>query len=200
MSQFERALLYAILLLAGFRLIGLVLDDGSGGVSPIDPPAHEPPAAAAPADGGTGSFTWDPAGFSRKGIPGKLTLGRDGRIPDGLSLTDTQRAYVYATMMLTYDGLLERAKADCDAVTQAAVLRWQARHAATISGAVTAMTALSGHAAPAGKQAYEALSRQAFQQKVCPTVRRHLSTGGYDPHPDAVTVLAHAKAQANRLR
>lgn len=199
MSQFERALLYAILLLAGFRLIGVVLDDGGGGLSPIDPPAHESPAAA-PADGGPGSFTWDPAGFSRKGIPGKLTLGRDGRIPDGLGLTDTQRAYVYATMMLTYDGLLERAKAECDAATQAAVLRWQARHAATVSGAVTVMTALSGTAAPAGKQAYEALSPQAFQQKVCPTAKRHLGTGGYDPHPDAVTVLAHAKAQAERLR
>lgn len=204
MTTIERALLYAIILLAFFRFIVFRLDDGT--VPVVATPAQqegglreagsEPPAGAETAPSGT--FNWDPASFSREGLPKLPVLTPEGRIPANVRLTDTQRAFLYASMMMAYANLLEHAKSDCDTNTRALVLRWQARHARTLANANDVLLALDAADVVTARAAHEALPADLFRTKFCPSIKRYLAINAYEPHPELVSVLAEAEALVRR--
>ena len=198
MSSLERALLYSIILLGLFRILGIVLDDGQSTV--MVGPAGEESEDAGPSDGpltGTAdNFDWNPAGFSREGIPAKLSFTRDGRIPRSLHLTDTQRAYVYAVIVTNYQSLLDHARQECDQTVQAQVDSWETRQSQTLANAGVVLTALGAADEVKERAAHLNLAPALFRTKVCPTIKRYLTLNAYDPHPEAVAVLADAQARA----
>ncbi len=137
------------------------------------------------------AFDWNPASFDRRGIPKKLTLAPDGRIPEIMRLNDTQKAFVYATMVETYDVLLTRARDECPQDVKLDVTRWQARHARTIADARTILDILAP-GRDTRRKVRDGMPAILFQKRICPTVDHYLRTGAYEPHREAVARLAHA--------
>lgn len=174
MSRLERFLILGILFLGTLRVIlGIVV-----GPQPTPTPVDA-------------VYDWTPDQFTRRGIPAKLTLMSDGRVPDRLSLTDTQKAFVYAAMMDSYDGVLTRALRDCPANIHRDITRWQAQHAETIADA----TRILGRLAPGrenARMAHDKMPQDIFVSRICPTIDRYIRSGSYEPHPEAVDRLAQA--------
>ena len=137
------------------------------------------------------AFDWNPASFDRRGIPKKLTLAPDGRIPEIMRLNDTQKAFVYATMVETYDVLLTRARDECPQDVKLDVTRWQARHARTIADARTILDILAP-GRDTRRKVRDGMPAILFQKRICHTVDHYLRTGAYEPHREAVARLAHA--------
>ncbi|MEQ9558726.1 MAG: hypothetical protein RIG67_23370 [Rhodospirillales bacterium] len=187
MSRLERFLILGILFLGVLRVLL-----GTAG----DHPATVGPQAAAPAmdrpeTARDGPYDWNPAQFTRRGIPAKLTLMPDGRVPDTIRLTDTQKVFVYAAMIDSYDSILTRAQRDCSADMRRDIVRWQARHAALIADAARILDRLTP-GRDSARQAHDTMSRDAFVTRLCPTIDHYVRTGAYDPHPEAVDRLTHA--------
>ncbi|PIW30703.1 MAG: hypothetical protein COW30_01645 [Rhodospirillales bacterium CG15_BIG_FIL_POST_REV_8_21_14_020_66_15] len=189
MSPLERFLLLGILFLLLVRFFMLPDSVERTGREALVPESADATAGGAPAD--NGPYEWDPAQFSRRGIPTKLTLTPEGRVPDIMRLNDTQKTFVYATMIETYDSLLKRAHRDCPLDLRRDILRWQARHARTIADAAWVLETLTPGREDARK-VHALMTRDAFAKRICPTVEHYLATGAYDPHPEAVSRLAHA--------
>lgn len=205
MSPLERFLFLSILFLLAVRIVFFTGDvptlennpDAmrSGERSDFNTPSG---VIGAPDDGAgedTGTFDWDPASFSRRGIPKKLTLAPDGRIPEIVRLNDTQKAFVYATMMETYDVLLTRARDECPQDIKLGITRWQARHARTIADAGIVLDVLAP-GRETRRTVQERMPATVFQKRVCPTVEHYLRTGAYEPHGDAVDRLTQAAQSA----
>jgi hypothetical protein len=198
MSRLERLLLLGILFFGFIRLFMMPPDDA----------AHPDEQANWDSDtgyGNTGSaetgqtarqdmgggYDWNPASFTRRGIPAKLTLTVDGKVPDNLRLNDTQKAFVYAAMIETYDALLTRARTDCALDMRRDIVRWQARHARVIADAELVLDTLTPDRTER-RTAHATMPSDVFTRRICPTVAHYLATGAYDPHPEAVDRLAHA--------
>jgi len=195
MSRLERFLILGILFLGVLRvLLGIVVDHpavvGPQTQAAADPATGEPEAAL------DGAYDWNPAAFTRRGIPAKLTLTPEGRVPDVIRLTDTQKAFVYAAMIDSYDSLLTRAKRDCAADMHRDIVRWQARHTAVIADASHILDRLTPGRNSSARQAHDTMPRDAFTTRMCPTIEHYIRTGAYDPHPEAVDRLAHAARNA----
>tara|TARA_R110000772_G_scaffold232445_3_gene344011 strand:+ start:24206 stop:24793 length:588 start_codon:yes stop_codon:yes gene_type:complete len=188
MTPIERFLILGILFLGVLRvLLGIVADHPAvvGPQVAVEPAMGEPDTAL------DGAYDWNPATFTRRGIPTKLTLTTDGRVPDAMRLTDTQKAFVYAAMIDSYDSLLTRAQRDCATDMRRDIVRWQARHAAIIADAARILDRLTP-GRDSARQAHDAMPRDAFVKRLCPTIEHYIRTGAYDPHPEAVDRLAHA--------
>jgi hypothetical protein len=187
MSRLERFLILGILFLGIVRVI-------LGNVADHHPVVAGSEAAGqavdADADAG-GIYDWNPATFTRRGIPAKLTLTPDGRVPDTIPLTDTQKAFVYAAMIDSYDSLLTRARRDCAVDMHRDITRWQARHAATIADAARVLERLTP-GRDGTRMAHDAMPQDAFVARLCPTIDHYIRTGAYDPHPEALDRLAQA--------
>mgnify|MGYP003142133023 FL=1 len=188
MSRLERFLILGILFLGVLRvLLGIVVDHPSV----VAPQVAAEPAMGEPETAPGGDYDWNLAAFTRRGIPAKLTLTTDGRVPDAIRLTDTQKAFVYAAMIDNYDSLLTRAKRDCATDMRRDIVRWQARNAAVITDAAHILNRLMPGRNNA-RQAHDTMPRDAFVTRLCPTIEHYIRTGAYDPHPEAVDRLAHA--------
>ncbi len=193
MTPIERFLILGILFLGVLRVIlGIVVDHPAvvGPQVAVEPAMGEPATAS-----GGGEYDWNPAAFTRRGIPAKLTLTPDGRVPDAMRLTDTQKAFVYAAMIDSYDSLLTRAKRDCATDMRRDIVRWQARNTAVIADAAHILDRLTPGRNSARK-AHDTMPRDAFVTRLCPTIEHYIRTGAYDPHPEAVDRLAHAARNA----
>lgn len=188
MSWLERFLILGILFLGVLRvLLGIVADHPAV----VGPQVAVEPAMGGPDTAPGGAYDWNPAAFTRRGIPAKLTLTTDGRVPDTMRLTDTQKAFVYAAMIDSYDSLLTRAKRDCTTDMHRDIVRWQARHAAITADAARILDRLTPGRNNA-RQAHDTMARDTFITRLCPTIEHYIRTGAYDPHPEAVDRLAHA--------
>ncbi|UTW52877.1 hypothetical protein KFF05_05825 [bacterium SCSIO 12827] len=186
MTPIERFLILGILFLGVLRvLLGIIVDH------PSVAPQAAAPAMDEPATAPDGAYDWNPAAFTRRGIPAKLTLMPDGRVPDTIRLTDTQKAFVYAAMIDSYDSVLTRAKRDCATDMRRDIVRWQARHAAIITDATRILDLLTPGRNNA-RQAHDGMPQDVFATRMCPTIEHYIRTGAYDPHPEAVDRLAHA--------
>ena len=186
MSRLERFLILGILFLGVLRvLLGIIVDHPSVAPQAAAPTMDEPDTVP------DGTYDWNPAAFTRRGIPAKLTLMPDGRVPDTFRLTDTQKAFVYAAMIDSYDSVLTRAKRDCAPDMHRDIVRWQARHAAIITDATRILDLLTPGRNNA-RQAHDSMPQDVFATRMCPTIEHYVRTGAYDPHPEAVDRLAHA--------
>lgn len=186
MTPIERFLILGILFLGVLRvLLGIIVDH------PSVAPQAAAPAMGEPETAPDGTYDWNPAAFTRRGIPAKLTLMPDGRVPDTIRLTDTQKAFVYAAMIDSYDSVLTRAKRDCATDMRRDIVRWQARHAAIITDATQILDLLTPGRNNA-RQAHDGMPQDVFATRMCPTIEHYIRTGAYDPHPEAVDRLAHA--------
>lgn len=190
MSPLERMLLVAILFLSVLRVFLFMLEGH---------PAVTGRQGGGVSDGGgtrDGGYHYDPASFTRDGIPATLSLRPDGRIPEELNLTDTQKAYVYAAMVTTYAGVLERAIEECPRDVHGAIRRWQQRFARTTADARDVLAELVPGRDMRAAEAHKALTSKQFQDAICPSVERYLAAGDYDPHPEAVDRLGWAARSA----
>ena len=186
MTPIERFLILGILFLGVLRvLLGIIVDHPSVAPQAAAPAMDEPETAP------DGAYDWNPAAFTRRGIPTKLTLTPDGRVPDAIRLTDTQKAFVYAAMIDSYDSVLTRAKRDCAADMRRGIVRWQARHATIITDATRILDLLTPGRNNA-RQAHDSMPQDVFAKRMCPTIEHYIRTGAYAPHPEAVDRLAHA--------
>lgn len=188
MSPLERFLLTSIIFLAVIRVF-ILPDEGDRTAVEMPPPPA--PDASVGSNGTATVYDWNPAQFTRRGIPSKLTLTADGRVPDGLRLTDTQKTFVYAAMLDTHKSLLSRAHKDCPADMRRDIVRWQARHTAVIADAARVLERLAPGRNNA-RQSHNTISQDAFAQRICPTIEHYLATGAYEPHPEAIDRLAQA--------
>lgn len=189
MSPLERFLLISILFLGAVRIF---IMPGMGEHAGRGMPEYTPDAVAEKAPSGReGTYDWNPASFTRRGIPSKLTLSSDGRVPDTMRLTDTQKAFVYAAMIETYASLLQRAHEDCDTQMRRDIVRWRARQAQTIADASDVLDLLSPSRNALSKP-HDNMTAATFRKRICPTIEHYLATGAYNPHPEAIGRLAHA--------
>lgn len=188
MSPLERFLLASIMFLVIVRVF--ILPDERERTA-VESQLPGPPDAAVEAADAGAPYDWNPDQFTRRGIPAKLTLTPDGRVPDTMRLTDTQKAFVYAAMLNAHDSLMTRAHEDCPLDLRRDIVRWQARNARTIADAEEILNRLTPDRDIAGKP-HDALSRDVFAVRVCPTIEHYLRTGAYNPHPEVVARLAHA--------
>ena len=192
MTSIERLLILGILFLGVLRvLLGIIVDHPAV----VGPQVAAEFAMDGPETAPGGDYDWNPAAFTRRGIPAKLTLTADGRVPDAMRLTDTQKAFVYAAMIDSYDSLLTRAKRDCATDMRRDIVRWQARNAAVIADAAHILDRLTPGRNSA-RQAHDGMPRDAFVTRLCPTIEHYIRTGAYDPHPEAVGRLVHAARSA----
>ncbi len=197
MSHIERMLLIGIVFLVAVKILTPTMDDrrmdgGDPSAATPNDPVYGRPQSDAGEEIAAGGYDFDPAGFSRDGIPAKLTLDADGRIPARLKLDDTQSAYVYATMIRVYDSLLERAEEACNPQLLEDIQSWRQRQAGILADAVTVLDALNMDRLPRSTRTFLALPPKEFQRRVCPRIERFLSSGGYDPHPEAIDRLSQA--------
>lgn len=198
MSRLERILLFGIVFLLLVKVLMTTVDPDAtpyGGQpgSPSDPNIEAPdPVYGAPGAPGAGAYDWNPDTFSRKSIPPKVSIDRSGRLSDSHNLNDTQKAYVYATLVRVYNSMLDRAERDCDPKINSQILRWEQTNAATITNAEQVLARLKASQLPRTTQTFLALPASEFRRKVCPQIERSLASGTYTPHPEAVDRLAHA--------
>tara|TARA_Y100000813_G_scaffold192979_1_gene171743 strand:+ start:569 stop:1189 length:621 start_codon:yes stop_codon:yes gene_type:complete len=204
MSAFERFLLLGIIFLLIVRTAFFTedvptLEDNPDAVRSgqhIDQ-SYDTPSGVIGRDSGTaGGYEWKPSSFTRRGIPSKLTLAPDGRIPDALRLNDTQKAFIYATMVATHDSLLERAKRDCPPDMNRDIVRWQARNRESIAAAKQVLNILAP-GREAIRKSHETMAKSLFTKRICPTIEHYLRTGSYDPHAEAVDRLIQAADRIN---
>lgn len=188
MSPLERFLLIGIFFLIFVRVF---LMPDAGPDAGRDTPEFAPNEVAEETAAAPGAYDWNPASFTRRGIPAKLTLTSDGRIPDSLRLNDTQKAFVYAAMIESYDQILTRAHEDCDPSLRRDIVRWQARFARTIADAEQVLQTLTpGRDSSRSSQAK--MPSQTFKTRLCPTIEHYLATSAYNPHAEAVDRLSQA--------
>tara|TARA_R110002073_G_scaffold635_3_gene5008 strand:+ start:52 stop:639 length:588 start_codon:yes stop_codon:yes gene_type:complete len=188
MSPLERFLLASIMFLVAVRVFIL---PGESDRAVVETPSPAASGAALETDGTAAAYDWNPAQFTRRGIPAKLTLMPDGRVPETIRLSDTQKAFVYAAMIDSYDSILTRAQRDCSADMRRDIARWQARHGALITDAARILNRLAP-GRDSARQTHDAMPRDAFVTRLCPTIGHYIRTGAYDPHPEAVDRLTHA--------